>query len=364
MGQELAGGMQRHEGIDITTNREQHNNYQDSIAKDTIDDISFIMDTYHDSSLATTNSHNTKTSNPSVFNLNANNNEFKGLDKELGDNSIYMHSGKVVATDGINDGQVIELSTEEYLKFRDKNDLGRFGNIKTVEKEDTSKYESVFDLNNKDDFEEFRDGTDMNYDGINSNTNIVMVTGMDNEEKDAFKSQEMIKKDFPNSNVGYINNETGGLFDDVLEWLPNSFTKKDVLNAHKLQELSPNTIVVTHSAGNPDLDKAQQVNALVNAKTPYKVISVASPTSKSDLEESGSKVGATIVTQINDENDPVANGLINKDANYDVDFNPIENIKNKIPPIPIIEDLIENHKFENYYNNGVNETIKKELNNE
>jgi len=95
MGQELAGGMQRHEGIDITTNREQHNNYQDSIAKDTIDDISFIMDTYHDSSLATSNSHNTATLKNSNFNLSKNNEEFKGLDKEQGDNLTATDGAKI-----------------------------------------------------------------------------------------------------------------------------------------------------------------------------------------------------------------------------------------------------------------------------
>jgi hypothetical protein len=92
MGQEFAGGIQKAQGMDITTNREQHNNYQDAIAQDTVDDVTFIMDTYHDKTLATTNNHNTITTNPSVFNLEANNKEFEGLDKEQGDNlTIFVH---------------------------------------------------------------------------------------------------------------------------------------------------------------------------------------------------------------------------------------------------------------------------------
>jgi len=86
---------------------------------------------------------------------------------------------------------------------------------------------------------------------------------------------------------------------------------------------------------------------LVSAKTPYKVISVASPTSKSDLEESGFKVGATIVTQINHPNDPVANGVINENATYEVKHGLKDLINDGT--IPIYQDLVENHPFKNNY---------------
>jgi hypothetical protein len=103
MGQEFAGGIQKAKGIDITTNRDQHNNYQDAIAKDTVDDVIFIMDTYHDKELATTNSHNTATSTNSNFNLEANNDEFKGLDKEMGDNKIYHVPGTFSSKKDVED---------------------------------------------------------------------------------------------------------------------------------------------------------------------------------------------------------------------------------------------------------------------
>ncbi|MDB4257422.1 DUF726 domain-containing protein [Arcobacteraceae bacterium] len=93
LGQELAAGIQKAEGIDITTNRIQHNNYQDMIAQDAVDDIAFSLANNYETSMATSNTNNQATVNPSVFNLSANNKEFKGLDKEKGDNKIYHVPG-------------------------------------------------------------------------------------------------------------------------------------------------------------------------------------------------------------------------------------------------------------------------------
>jgi hypothetical protein len=93
LGQKLAGSYQKSQGIDITTNREIHNNYQDIVAQNTLDDVSFLSNNYNlDINLNTKNNHNTDyshvTSTPSVFNSQTVNNniEFAGLDKELGDN--------------------------------------------------------------------------------------------------------------------------------------------------------------------------------------------------------------------------------------------------------------------------------------
>ncbi|NQY53858.1 MAG: hypothetical protein HRT42_09850 [Campylobacteraceae bacterium] len=97
LGQEFAGAMQIKKGIDITTNRVQHNNYQDSISNDTVGDISFIMNTYHNKSLSKTNTHNQTTSVNSVFNLADNNSEFKGLDKSKGDNFAPLVPLAVIA---------------------------------------------------------------------------------------------------------------------------------------------------------------------------------------------------------------------------------------------------------------------------
>lgn len=93
LGQEIAGSYQKSEGVDITTDREQHNVYQNMVAQDTIDDISFISNNNElNINLDTVNNHNTDTAQatatPSVFNSQTTNNnlEFAGLDKDKGDN--------------------------------------------------------------------------------------------------------------------------------------------------------------------------------------------------------------------------------------------------------------------------------------
>ncbi|WP_428028676.1 hypothetical protein [Arcobacter sp.] len=346
----------------------QHNAYQNSIAQDTVGDISFILENNGYNAMADTNNHvgsvNQVTSTPSVFNSQtANNNiEFTSLNKEQGDNSIYLYGGKVVATDGINDNKVIDLTTWEAITngFMDNYLISSRYLVSDVEKinpEDTSRYDNVYDLTNKKDFEALRKDTDMNYDNIDKNTKIVFENGMMNDYADATKLQQMIQKDFPNSSIGLINNETGkitGVLNDAVEWLPNYYTTKDVLNAYQLQQLSPNAIIITHSAGNEDIYKANNVNSLVNAQTPYYLISAGSPKSKSELEKSASKVGAVVITQINHSNDPVANGWLNGDANYNIDFS---------QKIPIWDDLKNNHPFTNYYyNEGVKEEIQKAIN--
>ncbi|NQZ54866.1 MAG: hypothetical protein HRT93_11530 [Piscirickettsiaceae bacterium] len=93
LGHEIGGAYQKKKGIDITTNREQHNNYQDIIAQETLDDIKFISSNNNLNINLDTKNNNFKKIYPqttqvnSVFNTIASNNaEFAGLDKELGDN--------------------------------------------------------------------------------------------------------------------------------------------------------------------------------------------------------------------------------------------------------------------------------------
>ncbi|ASM36867.1 hypothetical protein [Campylobacter sputorum] len=95
--------------------------------------------------------------------------------------------------------------------------------------------------------------------------------------------------------------------------------------------------MITHSAGNEDIFKTNKINYIQGAKTPYKLISVGSPKSATHLKDSTSKVGAEFIIQINNPNDPVANGFLNKDGNYDIKYG-------------LFDDL-EFHKFENYFPN-------------
>ncbi len=334
---------------------QDQNDYADNFG----DDVSFYtsnaLDYTHDGTMAQTNNHIAPQSIQEYAMVSRNSMQFGGLDKDKGDNAIYLYADKVVATDGVNDGKVIDLIGKEAYGLGLKKNILR-NTIKIVDKQDIDKFESVFNLNNKDDFETLQDKTDMNYHDINTKTDIVFWNGMDNTELEAQQSQKLIQGGNPNKNVGLINNETGGYIDDFFEWKPNYLTTKDVLNSYVLQQLSPNTHVITHSAGNEDIYKANRASALVNAKTPYIHTSVGSPTSEAKLRSSGEAVGVTFNRQINHENDPVANGWVNKGANYEIDW------KQKIP---IYDDLINNHPFGNYYNNeGVKEKIKETLNNE
>jgi filamentous hemagglutinin len=338
-------------------NDKDQNNYATNFGEDVSFYTSNALDQTYDADLATTNNHNSGqvTSLSSIFNDNTmvnNSNHFNNnVDVGDGDDRVYIYNNQVVATDGINDKKVIELTTKETIEKGLYNNAYQKGQIKTIAQEDTTKYENVFNLENENDFQTLQQNTDMNYDSINKNTNIVYWNGMDNTKTQAQQTQNLIQKDFPNTTVGLINNQTGDLISplniiqDFFEWKPNTLKTKDLLNAHQLQQLSPNTLLVTHSAGNEDIHKANQVNALVNAKTPYQQVSVGSPKSKTDLENSASKVGAKVITQINHPNDPVT--IPNGDADYEMKENPLSDI-NKF------------HKFNDYYNKeGLKEEIEK-----
>ncbi|AWI33328.1 hypothetical protein [Helicobacter apodemus] len=229
----------------------------------------------------------------------------------------------------------------------------------------------------------------MSYENINANTSIVFINGMENTLEDARNSANLIQRDFLDRQVGLMNNATGEgkvlqkyfgsgaitkrldsainavlpkkvvrLTDDVLEWTPNYFTLKDSLNAHMLQKLPRDSVVITHSAGNEDIYKANRINAITNTKTKYKLISVGSPKSESNLRESTSSVGAELVRQVNDSKDPVANP---KDAALDAVGNAIVGGSRggyigfslgALSGIGItFYKLNEYHPFKSYYNN-------------
>ncbi|MDB4257424.1 hemagglutinin repeat-containing protein, partial [Arcobacteraceae bacterium] len=360
LGQELAAGIQKAEGIDITTNRIQHNNYQDMIAQDAVDDIAFSLANNYGTSMATSNTNNQAIVNPSVFNLSANNKEFKGLDKEKGDNSIYLYKNKVVATDRIDNDKVVDLSTKDKDKVEDKtiskyqiDDDTVFKDTVAIVGKDTinniSKESKIYDLNSIEDFVTLQRRTEMNYNNINKDTTIVFQNGMGNTYEEAKVTQAKIQAKYPKDKVGLINNETGtfSYISDFMEWQDDALTTKDVLNAYIYKQLSPNTLLETHSAGNEDNYKANKINALLGAKTPYIHKSYGSPKSATSLHIADTIVGATFISQTNHPNDPVANGLVNGDADYEVKFKPSAE-KSVIKNIPILGDLITNHPFDNY----------------
>lgn len=88
LGQEIAGTMQKREGVDITTDREQHNDYQNAIAKDLVNDVAFTLNNNDYKPMAQSNNHVQPKSLEEYSQLQQNNAEFARLDKELGDNAM------------------------------------------------------------------------------------------------------------------------------------------------------------------------------------------------------------------------------------------------------------------------------------
>ncbi|MCZ6135734.1 hypothetical protein [Campylobacter ureolyticus] len=279
------------------------------------------------------------------------------------DNKIFIYNNRVVGIDkNLNDNLVVDLTTWEALTngylmpdIKDKLFFSPFIKINNILSDktiindipDTNKYTNQYDLTNKSDFEKLRVKTEQTYENINNNTKIVFINGMGNTLENARESVNLIKQDYGN-NVGLINNATGkylGIIEDAAEWVSNFTTTKDILNAYSIKQLSKDTIIITHSAGNEDIFKANKINKEIGVKTPYNLISVGSPKSATDLKQSTKNVGANFITQINHKNDPVANGWLNKDASYRMKFlNDDKSFR-----LPFFDDLKEYHPFETYY---------------
>ena len=273
------------------------------------------------------------------------------------DNKIFIYNNRVVGIDkNLNDNLVVDLTTWEALTngylmpdIKDKLFFSPFIKINNILSDktiindipDTNKYTNQYDLTNKSDFEKLRVKTEQTYENINNNTKIVFINGMGNTLENARESVNLIKQDYGN-NVGLINNATGkylGIIEDAAERVSNFTTTKDVLNAYSIKQLSKDTIIITHSAGNEDIFKANKINKEIGVKTPYNLISVGSPKSATDLKQSTKNVGSNFITQINHKNDPVANGWLNKDASYEFDIK--EPFKHSFKTYyPIIQNLL------------------------
>lgn len=293
-------------------------------------------------------------------------------------NTLYTRNKEIIATDKKDNQKIVELTKEEAIKLGllkkdtiivqtsngiiidtgvDSDEVSRTSyKISNLSEQDLSNFDKVYDLNDPQDFETLRQKTDMSYFNLDKNPKQVFWNGMGNTKKSAITSKNLIEKDF--GKTGLFFNKTGGLVKDVLEYLPNNLTTKDILNANQLRKLPDSTTVITHSAGNEDIYKAGKVADLEGVKFKHiKQISVGSPSSKTDLINQGSKVGIGSVVQISHPNDPIT--VFNKDADYEVDYNPLSNnvksLKTKF--IPVIEDQQENHGFDKYY-----PKVKNELN--
>jgi filamentous hemagglutinin len=109
-------------------------------------------------------------------------------------------------------------------------------------------------------------------------------------------------------NTGYINNGTEGLVGDVGEYLPNSVSKKDVLNEYTYRTLNAQgpTLIVMHSAGNEDAKKALQVGAMYgHTYDNLSFVSLGSPVGNNVMQQSVTGAGANYLGQVSDWKDPV-----------------------------------------------------------
>ena len=159
------------------------------------------------------------------------------------------------------------------------------------------------------------------------------------------------------------------MLNDILKWLPGfgRLTITDTLNAHMLQKLPENAIVITHGGGDKRIHNANFINAIQNTTTPYYLLSVGSPISESDLRESTARVGAKFLAQINHPYDPIL-GIFNSgedkvnvikgygktymeyfDKKFSIFTSILELIKS---PFIVFKYQIEKYNsFKSYYNN-------------
>lgn len=95
---------------------------------------------------------------------------------------------------------------------------------------------------------------------------------------------------------------------DVGEYLPNSLSKKDVLNEYTYRTLNAQgpTLIATHSAGNEDARKALQAGTMYgHSYDNLSFVSLGSPVSNSVMKNSVTNAGANYLGQVNDWRDPV-----------------------------------------------------------
>ncbi len=194
-------------------------------------------------------------------------------------NRELHYNGRLVAMDRVNDGKIVELTDGEYAVlssqyFPNKDELGtkllypayRDNGIIIYNIPITQNFTNKdLNLNNPRDFETLRRRTDMSYENINKGTDIIYVNGMGNTLEDARNSANLIQRDFLDRQVGLMNNATGGLPNDVLEY-SSPLSVKDSLNAYMLRQMTRDSVVITHSAGNEDINKANYLMLVLGLK--------------------------------------------------------------------------------------------------
>jgi filamentous hemagglutinin len=236
-------------------------------------------------------------------------------------NYLYHYNGKIVARDKKDNDKIINLSENDLRKLAAENPevlnqlIAGIGKTDApiLVKDSSSQNmtgSSIQDLNNPNDRTAIGKEADMGYVNINGQARVFVQTGMDNTRQDAGMSAQALSNTLGGVNAGYINNGTEGLQSDVGEYLPNSLSKKDVLNEYTYRTLNTQgpTLIVTHSAGNEDARKALQAGAMYgHTYDNLSFVSMGSPVSNSAMRQTVTGSGANYLGQVNDWRDPVTN---------------------------------------------------------
>ena len=149
----------------------------------------------------------------------------------------------------------------------------------------------------------------MGYYTTTPNTKIYFANGMDNDKQSAKESINLLQN-IVHQPVGLILNDTHGIEGDTKEYLDSSYKMKDILNEYTYRKINneakDKVVIITHSAGNEDINKAISLGVKEGYTYPkLNVISVGSPLSKSKLSNTLKSAKANLIGQVNDWRDPV-----------------------------------------------------------
>lgn len=155
----------------------------------------------------------------------------------------YHYKGKIVARDSKDNDKIINLSENDLRKLAAENPeilnqlIAGIGKTHApiVVKDSSAQNMStsnIQDLNNPADRAAIAKESDMGYVNIDGKARVFVQTGMKTTTQDAGVSAQTLSKVLGGVSTGYINNGTEGLTGDVGEYLPNSLSKKDVLNEY------------------------------------------------------------------------------------------------------------------------------------
>jgi filamentous hemagglutinin len=236
-------------------------------------------------------------------------------------NYLYHYKGKIVARDKNDNDKIINLTDDDLRKLAAENPeilnqlIAGIGKTDApILVKDSSAQNmtgsSIQDLNNPADRAAIAQESDMGYVNINGQARVFVQTGMDNTRQDAGGNALELSKTLGGVNTGYINNGTQGIDKDVGEYLPNSLSKKDVLNEYTYRTLNAQgpTLILTHSAGNEDAKKALQTGQMYGHQYEnLSFVSLGSPVDNSVMRQSVTGSGANYLGQVNDWRDPVTN---------------------------------------------------------